>query len=267
MCHSGFVRGNTLAPSGFLPFMQERLQKLIAQAGIASRRTSEEIIKSGEVTVNGETITELGAKADPDRDHIKVRGKLINAKLEKRRNVYILLNKPKGYLSSAADTQGRPLVTDLVKGPGRLHPVGRLDFNTEGLIILTNDGEFTNFVSSSRTIPKVYEVKVKGLPNENAINKLRRGLRLEDGFKTAPAQIKQLKPTDKNGWFEITLYEGHNQQIRKMFDAIGNSVVKLRRIRIGNIADQYLKIGQFRSLTSAEVEQLRKPAHTTKSKR
>ena len=135
--------------------MQERLQKLIAQAGVASRRAAEELIKSGEVTVNGEIITELGTKADPEHDHIKVRGKLISAKLKRRENVYILVNKPKGYLSSAADPEGRKLVTDLVKGYGKLHPVGRLDFNTEGLIILTNHGEFTNLVTSSKTGPRV----------------------------------------------------------------------------------------------------------------
>ena len=236
--------------------MQERLQKLIAQAGIASRRASEQIILAGEVTVNGEIVTELGTKADPDVDHIKVRGRLINTKLQNRSNVYVFVNKPKGYLSSAADPEGRKLVTDLVKGKGRLYPVGRLDYNTEGLIILTNDGNFTNHVSSSKTIPKVYEVKVKGLPNANALNKLRRGVLLEDGFKTAPAEIKDLKPTDKNGWYEITLYEGHNQQIRKMFDVIGNSVVKLRRIKIGGVFDPYLKSGQSRDLTLEEVKSL-----------
>lgn len=238
--------------------MQERLQKLIAQAGVASRRAAEELIRAGEVTVNGEIVMELGTKADPERDHIKVRGKLISTKLRHRENVYILLNKPKGYLSSAADPEGRKLVTDLVKGHGKLHPVGRLDFNTEGLIILTNDGEFTNLVASSRTVPKVYQVKVKGLPNAAALNKLRRGVRLEDGFKTAPAQIKELRPTDKNGWFEVTLYEGHNQQIRKMFDAIGNSVVKLKRTNIGHVGDSGLKVGGFRKLTADEVAKFRK---------
>ena len=233
--------------------MQERLQKLIAQAGVASRRAAEELIANGEVTVNGKVVTEQGVKADPEKDHIKVRGKLINARLENRENVYILLNKPKGYLSSAADPEGRKLVTDLVKGHGKLHPVGRLDFNTEGLIILTNDGEFTNFVSSSKTIPKVYEVKVKGLPTEVAINKLRRGTLLEDGFKTAPADIKVLKPTDKNGWYEVTLFQGHNQQIRKMFDSIGHSVVKLRRLKIGPIDDRGLRVGDYRKLTPQEV--------------
>jgi 23S rRNA pseudouridine2605 synthase len=234
----------------------ERLQKLIAQAGIASRRASEELIASGEVSVNGEIVTELGTKADPEKDHIKVRGKLINTALRDRQNVYILLNKPKGYLSSAADPEGRKLVTDLVKGKGRLHPVGRLDYNTEGLIILTNDGNFTNHVAGSKTIPKVYEVKVKGLPNTNAINKLRKGVVLEDGFKTAPAQITELNHTDNNGWYEVTLYEGHNQQIRKMFDMIGHSVVKLRRTKIGRVEDPYLKVGESRPLAAEEVRSL-----------
>ena len=239
--------------------MQERLQKLIAQAGIASRRKAEELIADGEVTVNGAVVTELGTKADPEVDHIKVHGKLINTKLEQRENVYILLNKPKGYLSSAADPENRKLVVDLVKGFGKLHPVGRLDFNTEGLIMLTNDGDFTNFIANSKTVPKVYEVKTKGLPTEVALNKLRRGTLLPDGFKTAPAEIKVLKPTENNGWYEVTLFEGHNQQIRKMFDSIGHSVVKLKRVRIGHIADDYLKPGDYRKLSEAEIKQFKNP--------
>lgn len=236
--------------------MQERLQKLISQAGIASRRAAEEIIKAGEVTVNGKT-AELGTKADPETDHIKVRGRLINTKLKTKEQSYILLNKPKGYLSSVSDPQRRPLVTDLVKGQGKLHPVGRLDFHTEGLIILTNDGEFTNRVAASKTIPKVYQVKTKGMPTEVAIRKLRRGVQLEDGFKTAPADIKVLKPTDKNGWYEVTLYEGHNQQIRKMFDTVGHSVVKLKRISIGGVTDAGLGVGRSRKLTPEEVKKLK----------
>jgi 23S rRNA pseudouridine2605 synthase len=236
--------------------MLERLQKLIAQAGIASRRGAEEIIAAGEVTVNG-TVAVLGTKADPEKDHIKVRGKLINTKIEKRENAYILVNKPKGYLSSASDPEGRKLVVDLVKGYGRLFPVGRLDYNTEGLIILTNDGEFANFIASSKKIAKIYEVKVKGLPTSVAINKLRRGVMLEDGFKTAPAEIVDLKPTDKNGWYEVTLHEGHNQQIRKMFDSIGHSVVKLRRTKIGTVDDTGLGAGAYRELHSSEIEALR----------
>jgi 23S rRNA pseudouridine2605 synthase len=246
--------------------MQERLNKLIAQAGVASRRGADELIIEGEVTVNGEIVTEPGTKADPEKDHIKVRGKLINAKIASREKVYILLNKPKGYLSSAADPEGRKLVTDLVKGYGKLHPVGRLDYNTEGLIILTNDGDFTNMVASSKTIPKVYDVKVKGLPNENAINKLRRGVRLDDGFKTAPAQIKELKGTDKNGWYEVTLYEGHNQQIRKMFDSVGHSVVKLKRIAIGSINYDRLPVGAYRELDADEVKNIAAPAKVVKPK-
>jgi len=236
--------------------VQERLQKLIAQAGIASRRAAEELITHGEVSVNGETVTELGTKADPETDHIKVRGKLINAALKSRENKYILLNKPKGYLSSVSDPEGRQLVTDLVKGHGKLHPVGRLDFNTEGLIILTNDGAFTNAVASSKRIPKVYLVKVKGIPTPVAIRKLARGVHLDDGFKTAPADIKTLKPTDKNGWYEVTLYEGHNQQLRKMFDSVGHSVVKLKRVAIGDVRDETLAVGRSRSLSPDEVRSL-----------
>jgi len=238
----------------------DRLQKIIAQAGIASRRAAEELITNGQVTVNGSVVIELGTKADPEKDHIKVRGKLINVAIQKRTNVYLLLNKPKGFLSSAADPQGRKLVIDLVKGYGRLHPVGRLDFNSEGLILLTNDGEFSNLVASSKKIPKVYEVKVKGIPTDVAIRKLRRGLMLEDGFRTAPADIRILKPTSTNGWYEVTLYEGHNQQIRKMFDAIGHSVVKLRRTKIGHIADETLPVGSYRTLSPLEVAQFTNPS-------
>ncbi len=249
--------------------MQERLQKLIAQAGVASRRAAEDLIKNGQVSVNGNIVTELGTKADPEKDHIKVRGKLINARLRRRENVYILLNKPKGYLSSAADPEGRKLVVDLVKGHGRLHPVGRLDYNSEGLIILTNDGDFTNHVAGSKKIPKIYEVKTKGIPTAVALNKLRRGVLLDDGFKTAPADIRELKPTDKNGWYEVTLYEGHNQQIRKMFDAVGHSVVKLKRVAIGAVRDPYLKSGMNRSLTKDEYDQLmgKTPAKKTAGRR
>jgi 23S rRNA pseudouridine2605 synthase len=234
--------------------MLERLNKIIAQAGIASRRGADELIAEGVVSVNGKVVTEAGTKADPDADHIKVRGKLINSLLQKTENAYILLNKPKGYLSSTADPEGRKLVTDLVRGYGKLHPVGRLDYNTEGLLILTNDGEFSNLVASSKKFAKVYEVKVKGLPNDNAINKLRRGIRLEDGFKTAPAEIKELKHTENNGWYEVTLHEGHNQQIRKMFDAIGHSVVKLRRISIGHVKDERIPVGAYRELDEKEVK-------------
>jgi 23S rRNA pseudouridine2605 synthase len=235
--------------------MPERLQKLIASAGIASRRHAEEMIAAGEVTVNGKVITTPGTKADPERDHIKVRGRLINPLLQSREKIYVLLNKPRGYLTSLADPEGRPLITELLPHAlGRLHPVGRLDFNTEGLLLLTNDGEFTNFITSARNrVAKVYEVKVKGVPPEQAIERLRRGIALEDGVRTAPAEITQTDESDTNSWYEVVLHEGRNQQIRRMFDAIGHSVLKLRRVKIGFLKDERLAPKQWRFLMPAEV--------------
>jgi pseudouridine synthase len=232
--------------------MEERLQKLIAAAGVASRRKAEEMIVAGQVKVNGKVVTELGTKADPEKDHIKVRGRLINKQQEK---VYILLNKPVGYLTSRSDPQKRKLVIDLV-GPyaHKVHPVGRLDLNTEGLILLTNDGEFTNLIAhASHNVPKVYEVKVKGKPRAAQINKLSRGLVI-DNLKTAPAEIRLMEETETNAWYEVTLREGRNQQIRKMFDSIGHSVVKLRRTAIGFLKDEKMKPGEFRFLREAEVQ-------------
>jgi 23S rRNA pseudouridine2605 synthase len=239
--------------------MEERLQKLIAAAGLASRRHAEEMIAAGEVTVNGKLVTEPGTKADPARDHIKVRGRLINPLLETREKVYVLLNKPRGYLASLSDPEERPLVTELVPPSfGRLHPVGRLDFNTEGLLILTNDGDLTNYVTAARNgVAKVYEVKVKGVPPEEAIERLRRGIRLDDGAHTAPAQVTQTGETGTNAWFEVILHEGRNQQIRRMFDAVGHSVLKLRRTRIGDLQDERLPVGAWRLLHPAEVARLK----------
>ena len=249
--------------------MEVRLQKLIAAAGIASRRHAEELITSGRVTVNGKIVNALGAKADPETDHIKVNGRLINQVLRSQEKVYLLLNKPRGYLSSLSDPDKRPLVTDLIPSSlGRLHPVGRLDFNTEGLILLTNDGELTNHVTSARNrIPKVYKVKVKGVPNENAIQRLRRGIRLDDDKRAAPAEIGRLEETKTNAWFTVTLYEGRNQQVRRMFDAIGHSVLKLSRVRIGPIVDLKLKSGHWRFLSPLEVKKLyRTPPSARESK-
>jgi 23S rRNA pseudouridine2605 synthase len=239
--------------------MEERLQKLIAAAGIASRRHAEELIEAGEVSVNGEVVRELGTKADPARDHIKVRGRLINPLLESREKTYVLLNKPRGYLTALSDPEGRPLVSELVpQSLGRLHPVGRLDFNTEGLLILTNDGELTNYVTSARNhVEKVYEVKVKGVPPEQQIERLRRGVRLEDGARTAPARIVKTDETKTNAWYEVILREGRNQQIRRMFDLISHSVIKLRRVRIGPVTAEGILIGQWRHLTPAEVKRLK----------
>jgi pseudouridine synthase len=238
--------------------MEERLQKLIAAAGIASRRHAEEMIAAGEVTLNGEVVKTLGTKADPERDHIKVRGRLINPLLHTREKIYVLLNKPRGYLTSLADPEGRPLVKELVPSQlGRLHPVGRLDFNTEGLLLLTNDGELTNYITAARNkVAKIYEVKVKGIPPEAAVERLRRGIALEDGVRTAPAEVKRTDETDNNAWFEVVLHEGRNQQIRKMFDAIGHSVVKLRRVKIGFLEDDHLAPKQWRFLSEEEVKRL-----------
>ena len=212
------------------------------------------------MTVNGKVVKELGTKADPDRDHIKVNGKLINPQLKARDKVYVLLNKPRGYLSSVSDPEGRPLVTELLPpNLGRLYPVGRLDFNTEGLLLLTNDGDFTNFVTAARNrVEKVYEVKVKGVPPEGAIQRLRRGITLEDGTRTAPAKITHLSETKTNAWYEVLLHQGRNQQVRRMFELIGHSVLKLRRVRIGFLTDEHLKPAHWRFLTPAEAARMMK---------
>jgi pseudouridine synthase len=240
--------------------VEQRLQKLIATAGIASRRHAEELIVAGRVTVNGQVVKELGSKADPDRDHIKVNGKLINPQLKARDKVYVLLNKPRGYLSSVSDPEGRPLVTELLPpNLGRLYPVGRLDFNTEGLLLLTNDGDFTNHVTAARNrVEKVYEVKVKGVPTDGAIQRLRKGVVLEDGTRTAPAKITKLSETQTNAWYEVLLHQGRNQQVRRMFELIGHSVLKLRRVRIGFLTDEGLKPAYYRLLAPAEVARLMK---------
>lgn len=235
--------------------MQERLQKIIAAAGIASRRKAEELIAAGAVTINGQVVTELGAKADPEQDHIKVRGKLINPQLEKREKVYLLLNKPAGYLTSTSDPQQRPLVIDLVgKYRHKVHPVGRLDFNSEGLLLLTNDGDFTHLITTaSEKVPKRYLVKVKGRPRAEQIERLERGLVIDE-YRTAPAEVCLVDESATNTWFEVVLYEGRNQQIRKMFDAVGHAVLKLRRIAIGFLQDERLRPGEYRPLHEAEVK-------------
>ena len=249
--------------------MEERLQKLIAAAGVASRRHAEELITAGRVTVNGEVIKELGTKADPEKDHIKVNGKLINPQLQSREKIYVLLNKPRGYLSSVSDPEGRPLVTELLpRSLGRLYPVGRLDFNTEGLLLLTNDGNFTNFITSAKNrVDKVYEVKVKGVPSETGIKRLRHGVTLEDGTRTAPAKITMLHETATNAWYEVLLHQGRNQQVRRMFELIGHSVLKLRRVRIGFLTDEGLKPRGWRLLSPAEAARLMRTGAKSQDKR
>ncbi|QQS44820.1 MAG: rRNA pseudouridine synthase [Acidobacteriota bacterium] len=235
--------------------MLERLQKIIAAAGVASRRKAEELIFAGSVTVNGRVVTEPGAKADPEKDHIKVLGKLINPRLRQQEKIYLLLNKPPGVLTSRSDPHNRPLVIDLL-GPYRnkVHPVGRLDFNTEGLLLLTNDGDFTQLIShAARKVPKIYEVKVKGQPGSHQIRMLEKGIFI-DGSRTAPCKIRLIEESATNAWFEVILFEGRNQQIRRMFEAIGHSVIKLRRVGIGFLRGEKLKPGQFRHLQPAEVK-------------
>ncbi len=240
--------------------MLERLQKLIAEAGIASRRKAELLITDGQVAVNGVVVTELGTKADPSVDHIKVGGKLINKLLENREMIYVLLNKPRGYLSSTADPEQRPLAIDLLPEHVRrkVHTVGRLDFNTEGLLILTNDGALTDVVTRAGKVPKVYHAKVKGCPSSEQIERLRRGVSI-DGRRTAPAEIDLIEKTEdgENAWFRIVLVQGRNQQIRKMFDVVGHSVVKLRRVQIGALSDTGIPVGAMRNLTEDEVKRLK----------
>ena len=188
------------------------------------------LIQKGRVSVNGSIITTLGAKADVSRDHIKVDGKRIQPPAQK---TYILLNKPKGVITTMSDPRGRTKVSDLIPAKGRLFPVGRLDFNTEGLILLTNDGEFARIVASAGDhFEKVYQVKVHSIPEESTLKSLRVGHRLPDGTRLAPCGIRILH-TDRNTWLEVTLTQGKNREIRKMFESIGHPVSKLRRTRIG----------------------------------
>jgi pseudouridine synthase len=230
--------------------VQERLQKILAHAGIASRRKAEEMIEKGRVSVNGHIIAELGSKADPDIDVIKVDGKKIHIS---SRKIYILLNKPKNVMSTSSDPEGRPTVLEYVKArvKERVYPVGRLDFGSEGLIILTNDGEFTKSMTQAGVVAKVYHVKVAGQPAERDIVRLRRGI-FYDNERLAPCEIDVLKPGD-NPWLTVTLHQGRNQQIRKMFQSIGHPVEKLRRVRIGFLEDAKLHSGDWRYLTDEEV--------------
>jgi 23S rRNA pseudouridine2605 synthase len=236
----------------------ERLQKIIAAAGIASRRKAEELISSGRVAINGKVVTELGTKADPEKDHIRVNGKLLHGA---QRHVYLLLNKPKGYVTTAHDPEGRPTVMNLVKGVGsRVYPVGRLDYASEGLLLMTNDGELAHkLMKAASHVPKTYVVKVSGKPSEEGIAKLRGGLSIatDDGkrVRTSPAKIRVVKE-GANPWYEVTLIEGRNRQIRRMFEEVGHHVEKIKRVKYGPLALD-VPPGEFRSLTLQEVARLK----------
>lgn len=233
----------------------ERLQKILARAGVASRRKAEQYILEGRVRVNGKTVTELGTKADPERDHIKVDGKLLHLR---ERPVYLMLNKPKGCVTTASDPQGRPTVMDYLKGVrGRVYPVGRLDYQSEGLLLVTNDGDFAaRILGPSHHVPKTYEVKVNGPLTPDEQERFREGIPLH-GRRTAPAGLKLLKPA-RNPWYEVTLIEGRQNQIRIMFRHFGRLVEKLRRTKIGPLSLGALKPGEFRPLTETEVARFRR---------
>jgi len=236
----------------------ERLQKIIAAAGIASRRKAEELITGGVVSVNGQVVTELGSKADPEHDHIRVNGKLLHGA---ERHVYLLMNKPKGYVTTLSDPEHRPTVMDLLHRVGaRVYPVGRLDYASEGLLLLTNDGELANaLMKAASHVPKTYMVKVAGTPAEEGLARLRAGLfiRSDRGkrVKTAPTKIRVIRES-ANPWYEVTLIEGKNRQIRHMFEEIGHHVEKIKRVRYGPL-ELDVHPGEFRKLKPEEVARLK----------
>ena len=241
--------------------MEERIQKIISAAGVTSRRAAEQLITEGRVKVNGKVVTELGTKADASKDHIKVDGKLINPH---QPPTYIMLNKPAGFVTTMSDPEGRPTVEHLLKGvKTRVYPVGRLDYNTEGLLLLTNDGDFAHLITHPKhEFPKTYLAKVKGVLEDGMIDMLERGVFLQDG-KTAPARIKKIRKEEANSWVEITIHEGRKRQVRRMFDHVGRSVIKLKRTKTGTLSLGDLPEGSFRHLTLDEVNALRATAMKT----
>jgi 23S rRNA pseudouridine2605 synthase len=235
----------------------ERLQKILSQAGVASRRASEQLMLEGRVTVNGAAVRELGTKADPAADDIRVDGRRIRVPEQHR---YLLLNKPRGYVTTRSDPQRRPTVLDLLGGVREyVYPVGRLDFDSEGLLLLTNDGELAaRLTHPSHQVPRVYEVRVAGIPDSRDLERLARGVMI-DGRRTEPAQL-QLVPdrVADRATVRITIHEGRNRQVRRMFDAVGHPVDELRRVAIGPIRDGRLKVGAWRDLSAAELSALKR---------
>jgi 23S rRNA pseudouridine2605 synthase len=234
-----------------------RLQKIIAQAGLASRRTAESLIADGRVMVNGQTVTELGSKADPDTDDIRVDGRRVKSAERKR---YILLYKPVGYITTRSDEKRRRTIIDLLGGIREyVYPAGRLDYDTEGLLLLTNDGDLAAALTHPRHgVDRTYEATVAGMPDDRALEKLREGIPL-DGKRTLPAEAELLTRgrADRDGVIRLTIREGRNRQVRRMCEAIGHPVQKLKRTSFGPLRDRYLKPGQWRELTAAEISLLR----------
>ena len=231
-----------------------RLQKFLATCGVASRRRSEELINSGRVKVNGNVITEMGCKVDSDMDEVLVDNKRVSLQ---ERKVYVMLNKPTGYVTTVSEQFNRKKVTDLVDIPYRIFPVGRLDYNTSGLLILTNDGELTYRLTHPKfKVEKVYIAKIKGIPTEEKLADFESGLKIEN-YTTAPAKIKVLKEMNNNCMVEVTIREGRNRQIRKMCDAIGHPVLELKRIKMGRIHLGNLEIGNWRYFTEREIAYLK----------
>ena len=237
----------------------ERLQKILSQAGIASRRASEELMTQGRVTVNGAPVRELGTKADPAVDDIRVDGRRVKSAERPR---YVLLNKPKGYVTTRSDPQRRATVMELLKAVREyIYPVGRLDFDTEGLLLLTNDGELAAQLTHPRhEVARVYEVKVAGVPDAHDLSRVAKGVPI-DGRRTEPAHVEMLEgKDDRHATLRITIAEGRNRQVRRMFDSIGHPVDYLRRIAIGPLKDPKLKPGHWRDLTPGEVAALKRSA-------
>lgn len=241
--------------------MKERLQKVLARAGIGSRRECEKLIAGGEVTVNGQVVTELGIKVEPGEAAIKVKGRLINiTPAGTQPHQYLILHKPVGVLTMVKpDQEGRPTLLDFLprRLKTRLYPVGRLDFKSEGLVLLTNDGELAYRLTHPKfKLPKTYEVKVHGMPSPQALRMLSQGVLLEDG-KTRPASVRMFKTTGKNAWLRFTIYEGRKHQIRRMCEKVRLRVSKLKRVAIGSINLKGLQRGQTRFLLPGEVKKLK----------
>jgi pseudouridine synthase len=242
------------------PERLERLQKVLARAGVASRRAAEQMIVDGRVRVGDAVVRELGTKVDPAVDQVRVDGRLIQVlPQDAQERMYFLLNKPAGFLTTTKDDRGRKTVMDLVKGAslGRIYPVGRLDYDAEGALLLTNDGELANLLTHPRYhVPKTYMAKVKGTPTEEQLDKLRRGITLEDG-PTKPAHVEVVEKARVNTWVEITVTEGRNRLIKRMFWRIQHPVLKLVRTRFGALDTDGLRLGEYRELDKSELVRLR----------